>query len=234
MDLRRLAQLFCGPRALGLSLLQPLGPVRGGGQSVWLRTVWLTRLEFATSYSSLSQLPLDQGRQRNTSSACSGLSQPSPTATREEEEEEPFGTLSDNFSSRRMFRKSTAQLYNLRLREQSAEGDEDLEPQPWQGRRNTPRWYFFQCKRLIREGKLAEALDLFERQMLREERLQPLECNYTVLIGGCGRAGYLKKAFRLYNDVSNPGPAALKSLGCETSTSRCRSRCRLPHLTPAG
>ncbi|XP_036027991.1 pentatricopeptide repeat-containing protein 1, mitochondrial isoform X1 [Onychomys torridus] len=201
----RLSRLFSGPHPIGLSVLQHLDLL---GSTQWtggkegfaqLRVAWPHWQVSAAFCSS----PSHQGSQRNASSLCSDSSK-LLTAAPQEEDEESFGTLSDKYSSRKIFHKSTAQLYNLRLKEQGVE-EEELEPKLWQGRRNTAYWYFFQCRRLIKEGKLAEALDLLERQMLKEERLQPLECNYTVLIGGCGRVGYLRKAFKLYNDMKKRG-----------------------------
>lgn len=154
MDFLRLARLLSSPCPVGLSIVRHLDPLRArwaGGRAAG----WVSPAPAAFS-SSLSQLPLGSQSQKNTGSLSPDPGQPSPTATQEEGEEESFGTLSDKYSSRRMFHKSTAQLYNLRLKEQNTEEDEEgeLEPKPWRGPRNTPYWYFFQCKRLIREGKV--------------------------------------------------------------------------------
>uniref|UniRef100_A0A8D1F574 Pentatricopeptide repeat domain 1 n=1 Tax=Sus scrofa TaxID=9823 RepID=A0A8D1F574_PIG len=186
MDLVRVARLFSSPRPVGLSILHrldPLGARWAGGRK---GPAWLIRPAPAASSSSLSQRPLGQGSQKNTGSLSPDLSQPSPAAAQGEEEEESFGTLSDKYSSRRMFHKSTAQLYNLRLKEQSIGEDEEgeLEAKSWQGPRNTPYWYFFQCKRLIKEGKM------------KKRDLEPSDATYTALFNVCAESPWKDSALQ--------------------------------------
>ncbi|XP_036753005.2 pentatricopeptide repeat-containing protein 1, mitochondrial isoform X2 [Manis pentadactyla] len=190
MDFMRIAWLFSGPRPVSLCALQCPGPLKSrwaGGREgpSWLRAMGLTWPAPAAFNSSVSQLPLSQGSQKNMGN-LSSESQSGPTATQEEEEEEEsFGTISTKYSSWRLFRKSTAQLYNLRLREQSVEDEErELEPKSWQGRRNTPYWYFFQCKHLIKEGKM------------KKWDLEPSDATYTALFNVCAESPWKDSALQ--------------------------------------
>ncbi|XP_035516153.1 pentatricopeptide repeat-containing protein 1, mitochondrial [Morone saxatilis] len=138
---------------------------------------------------------------------------------------ENFGSLSSDMSSRRLFRKTSPGIQEEEEEEEEEEDTVIPRRRPGGGR-NTPYWYFLQCKNLIQQNKLQEALDMFSKDMLQGERLKPQEYNYTVLIGGFGRAGQLKKAFRLYNDMKKRGLEASDATytalfnSCATSRSK--------------
>ncbi|XP_043196082.1 pentatricopeptide repeat-containing protein 1, mitochondrial-like [Amphibalanus amphitrite] len=61
--------------------------------------------------------------------------------------------------------------------------------------------YGRKLKRMVKNGKLREALELFNNQMLLVDKLQPDAYCYNILISGCAQAGYAKMAFKLYRDM---------------------------------
>jgi len=48
---------------------------------------------------------------------------------------------------------------------------------------------------------VADAIDVLETRMLKQDRVKPENYIYNLIIGECGRLGYTKKAFQLYNQV---------------------------------
>ncbi|XP_066054432.1 pentatricopeptide repeat-containing protein 1, mitochondrial isoform X2 [Chamaea fasciata] len=103
-----------------------------------------------------------------------------------------FGTLSDKFSSRKYFHKTTARFRDLKLRE---EGEEEPERRPRRGPKNTPYWYFLRCKALIKEDKM------------KKRGLIPTEATYTALFNACAESPWkdsgLQSALKLRQQLQS-------------------------------
>lgn len=66
-----------------------------------------------------------------------------------------FGTLSADMASKRSFRKSSPQTEDYRHQQWDEEEGEREKPRRKPFRRNSPYWYFLQCKKLIKENKVS-------------------------------------------------------------------------------
>lgn len=64
--------------------------------------------------------------------------------------------------------------------------------------------YEHMIKTFIRDKRLKEAIDVVEVRM-KEDRVKPNYYVYDLLIMECGRRGYAKKAFKLYNKMKKRG-----------------------------
>lgn len=81
--------------------------------------------------------------------------------------------------------------------------------------RSPIRDYEKQIKTLVGERKIKEALNLFF-EIQKAYGVRPTHSMYTMLIGGCGRVGYTKMAFKLFKNMRDramdPTPAVLTGL----------------------
>lgn len=60
-------------------------------------------------------------------------------------------------------------------------------------------------KDYINKHQIKEAIDVLEVRMLKQDKVKPENYIYSLLIGACGRVGYTKKAFKLFNDMKKRG-----------------------------
>lgn len=70
-------------------------------------------------------------------------------------------------------------------------------PAKWQQLRT--KQYADMIKEHLKYHRVKEAIDVLEARMLKEDRVKPENYIFNIVISGCARAGYTRKAFQLYN-----------------------------------
>lgn len=80
-----------------------------------------------------------------------------------------------------------------------------FEEQPLPTQKLSTKQYADMIKALIDKRRLQEAIDVLEVKMLKEDRVKPETYIYNLLLGACGRVGYTKKAFSLFNRMKQRG-----------------------------
>lgn len=65
--------------------------------------------------------------------------------------------------------------------------------------------YARQIKDHLKANRLNEAIAVLEQRMLKEDRAKPDKYIYNLLISGCAKAGYTRKAFFLYTKMRQRG-----------------------------
>lgn len=114
------------------------------------------------------------------------------------EDPDTFGTL------------SLPPSHRLRRNEKPVQEEEEEDPGDIAERKfheNMPAWsqkltinrYASLIKGHIKENRIKEAIDVLEERMLKVDRVKPDKYIYNLLISECGRLGYTKKAFSLFN-----------------------------------
>uniref|UniRef100_A0A6E8VNZ1 PROP1-like PPR domain-containing protein n=1 Tax=Anopheles coluzzii TaxID=1518534 RepID=A0A6E8VNZ1_ANOCL len=71
---------------------------------------------------------------------------------------------------------------------------------PAPGQKLSVRQYADLIKDHLKNNRIREALDVVEVRM-KQDRVKPVNYHFNLLIGGCARVGYSKKAFQLYNKM---------------------------------
>lgn len=93
-------------------------------------------------------------------------------------------------------------------------------------KRLSTKQYADMIKEHLSNNRIKEAIDVLEVRMLKEDRVKPENYIFNLLIGGCARVGYSKKAFNLFTKMKQ---RALKVTGgTYTSLFNACSTCPWP------